>query len=1229
MMVGDSCDNLLANYRIFFEGMPDPVFYKYFYPTGDNTGVLWDLYHYVRGLKKDKDSDAECYYKYSEMPAGPNGGNLSYYEKDLRQMLRAVWKDTGGKAVKGAVATIPSSDVLKINRVTEMVRDVLSSSGGAYVDLTRIIRRGKSRGAFHLEGGKRSVAENKSTLLISNPGILARLDLVVVVDDVLTTGSSFRAMGEFLRENGFRGRIVNFAYARAFTGEVVKAYLRYDRGIEYEFFPDARQLREPFPEKGGSQDPDGPIGAIVYDLDQTLIDSGIRDLRYEENMAHAVMPYKVYEGVRELTSLPIPTALLSNRSKWQMDKLLSPSEAVDNIKFPEHRGLIPFPVFTYPQDEDEEGFRRNYYKPCRRGVCEVVDYLKKYYDVGGCRIVGLGNTCEDMIAYKSAGIDGALALWGVPDYLKGHARKHWGADWVFERVEDFAAWCKSRMNFYQRGIECMDTDADLAKKLFDKAIRVGDNVGSAASCLGYLISKEDPKTAIELYRKAIDAGEVKMAANNLALLIEEDYPEEAESLYMKAIEAGSNKLAPRNLALLIRMSDPKRAVSLFRQAALNGNSQYLEKDLRPLIRSGVECAVRLYEALLVSADGKKAAELAQLVEEWDTEKAETLYATAMSSGDNYDAPRCLGRLLRESQPQRALDLFAVAARHGNTEGMFEDVKPMIKNGVLEALEFFERSVITQDGRGAADLAQFLEKEDPGKARGLYAAAVEAGAGGLTCTKLADLLRDEDPARALELYERAIKEGDEFSAPIRCAKMIMDRDPDRTLDLLQLAGKAGNYTELSDVLMPLIADGSERAMQLYEKYVIATDELDGDSRIQDLATYLHDKNPHKAVELYKRLFHTDLKGEAMYSYGILIQKESPGKAKEAFRMAIAAGNEQYATCALARLIEDENPAMAIELFERSLAVKYDSDVVNELGIVRASKDLDLAKDTFVEAMEAGDKLCAPCNLAHLLIPDDPNRAADLYLSILEQNEPEVALGLSFLVRESDPALAANLLNRAIVNREDREPLRFFLTFLALADKETALNACKYFANQGFSAAPGIASEIMFGSAYDPAKGTVSLKKGTCEDDAACEWIVLRQDGGRVLLLARDVVSHMPFVQGVDTLDWFSSEVRRWLNGEFLADSLDWDVAELLVAGDETDDLVFCLSAEEVKRYMDEGHLLAARACNDATGLRAARWWLRPSGGESTLSVPCVDEDGVIGWCMSFASAGVRPAIWLAF
>ena len=83
MMVGDSCDNLLANYRIFFEGMPDPVFYKCSIPLAiilASSGIFTTISEWT---KKDKDSDAECYYKYSEMPAGPNGGNLSYYEKDL------------------------------------------------------------------------------------------------------------------------------------------------------------------------------------------------------------------------------------------------------------------------------------------------------------------------------------------------------------------------------------------------------------------------------------------------------------------------------------------------------------------------------------------------------------------------------------------------------------------------------------------------------------------------------------------------------------------------------------------------------------------------------------------------------------------------------------------------------------------------------------------------------------------------------------------------------------------------------------------------------------------------------------------------------------------------------------------------------------------------------------------------------------------------------------------
>ena len=81
---------------------------------------------------------------------------------------------------------------------------------------------------------------------------------------------------------------------RLLRGEVVVPLLEAIAESSTSSFPTHGSCGSRFLEKGGSQDPDGLIGAIVYDLDQTLIDSGIKGvLRYEENMAHAVMPYKV------------------------------------------------------------------------------------------------------------------------------------------------------------------------------------------------------------------------------------------------------------------------------------------------------------------------------------------------------------------------------------------------------------------------------------------------------------------------------------------------------------------------------------------------------------------------------------------------------------------------------------------------------------------------------------------------------------------------------------------------------------------------------------------------------------------------------------------------------------------------------------------------------------------------------------------------------------------------
>ncbi len=58
------------------------------------------------------------------------------------------------------------------------------------------------------------------------------------------------------------------------------------------------------------------------------------------------------------------------------------------------------------------------------------------------RIVGLGNTMEDIVAYRAAGIESALALWDVPDDFKEHARNAWGADRTFGSVAQFTQRCR-------------------------------------------------------------------------------------------------------------------------------------------------------------------------------------------------------------------------------------------------------------------------------------------------------------------------------------------------------------------------------------------------------------------------------------------------------------------------------------------------------------------------------------------------------------------------------------------------------------------------------------------------------------------------------------------------------------------------------------------------------------------------------------------------------------------
>ena len=181
-------DNLIGNYRIIHEGREEPVFYGRYYPVGafegEHQAELWDHFNYIQGLKKDKDADGS---KYAQFKAE--------YKADLKALLSCVEKDTSN--TRRGVIVIPSSKVGNVNRVTELVREVLAEGNGVFADLTENLVRTKQKQAAH-EGGSRQSSSNADTLEVQPVGSLADVDLVLVIDDVVSTGSSFSAVQEVL-----------------------------------------------------------------------------------------------------------------------------------------------------------------------------------------------------------------------------------------------------------------------------------------------------------------------------------------------------------------------------------------------------------------------------------------------------------------------------------------------------------------------------------------------------------------------------------------------------------------------------------------------------------------------------------------------------------------------------------------------------------------------------------------------------------------------------------------------------------------------------------------------------------------------------------------------------------------------------------------------------------------------------------------------------------------------
>ena len=165
-----------------------------------------------------------------------------------------------------------------------------------------------------------------------------------------------------------------------------------------------------------------------------------------------------------------------------------------------------------------------------------------------------------------------------------------------------------------------------------------------------------------------------------------------------------------------------------------------------------------------------------------------------------------------------------------------------------------------------------------------------------------------------------------------------------------------------------------------------------------------------------------------------------------------------------------------------------------------------------------------------------------------------------------------------------------------------------------------------------------------------WRVLAVEGDAALLISQDALAGKRFGNS-DGLTWANSEVRAWLNGEFLDGAFTADERAKLVTktvtadanpdygtsqGNDTEDAVFLLSIVEARKYFsyDDDRIVINSKSTVAAGtwtkpsVGSGWWWLRTMGSSGSWTAG-VDAAGAInrGGNPSDGMQSVRPAVWL--
>ena len=172
----------------------------------------------------------------------------------------------------------------------------------------------------------------------------------------------------------------------------------------------------------------------------------------------------------------------------------------------------------------------------------------------------------------------------------------------------------------------------------------------------------------------------------------------------------------------------------------------------------------------------------------------------------------------------------------------------------------------------------------------------------------------------------------------------------------------------------------------------------------------------------------------------------------------------------------------------------------------------------------------------------------------------------------------------------------------------------------------------------------------------EWRVLDIEDDKIFVLSEYVLDCQPVYLGNDDYTWKTSDLRKWLNSDFVSKAfnkkgekliLDSTISESVVSFVEYDDYenieetttdkVFLLGYEEMHKYLKDtkDRECIATKYAEKQGVHRANngncyWWLRTNPNNRKCRTINVDYLGVAANEGEFGTAkdiGVRPAMWI--